>query len=90
MQVLSVSFDAEGKVYKLTGGYCVDRSSGDTGGLGGLFGIIHALGGSLPFPEGRPWRPSLEWEAGAKRLPQVQKEWQSLFGQTNASKNKGS
>ena len=60
-----------GKLYKLTGGYSVDRSAGNTDGLGGVFGIIHALGGKLPFPEGRPWVPSLQWEALAKRLPQI-------------------
>ena len=31
-------------MYKLTGGYCVDRSAGDTHGLGGLFGVLEAAG----------------------------------------------
>lgn len=70
-QVLSCSFDSAGRCYKLTGGYCIDRSAGHSGGLGGVFGLVHAVGGSLPFPEGRPWRPSLQWEAMAKRIPQI-------------------
>ena len=45
-QVLSMSFNKEGECYKLTGGYSVDRTVGNTGGLGGVFGLIHAIGGS--------------------------------------------
>merc|ERR1712059_182206 len=59
--------------YKMTGGYSVDRTVGNTGGLGGVFGLIHAVGGSLPFPEGRPWIPSMKWEVFTHHLP-------SLFG----------
>ena len=29
-----------------SGGYSVDRTVGNTGGLGGLFGILHAVGGN--------------------------------------------
>ena len=46
-QVLSMSFNREGECYKLTGGYSVDRTVGNTGGLGGVFGLIHAIGGML-------------------------------------------
>ena len=63
-----------------TGGYCVDRTCGDTGGLGGLFGVIHALGGSLPFPEGKPWKPSLSWLAFSKHVPQLIDDWKKIFG----------
>ena len=38
-QVLSLSFDNDGKCYKFTGGYSVDRTIGNTDGLGGVFGI---------------------------------------------------
>jgi len=74
-QCFSMSFDETGKCYKLTGGYSVDRSVGDTKGLGGMFGIINALGGSLPFPEGQPWKRSLMWEAFALRAPQIAMDW---------------
>mmetsp|Transcript_64093 Transcript_64093/g.77065 ORF Transcript_64093/g.77065 Transcript_64093/m.77065 type:complete len:305 (-) Transcript_64093:217-1131(-) len=76
-QVFSMSFDETGKCYKLTGGYNVDRSVGDTGGLGGVFGIVTALGGSLPFPEGKPWKRSLLWEAFSLRAPQIMMNWKS-------------
>ena len=46
-QVLSMSFNTEGLCYKLTGGYSVDRTVGNTGGLGGVFGLIHAIGGRM-------------------------------------------
>ena len=29
----------------------VDKNIGNTGGLGGVFGIFYALGYGLPFPE---------------------------------------
>ena len=40
--------------------YVVDRRMGNTGGLGGLFGIMHGVGYTLPFPEGKPF--SLSWQ----------------------------
>lgn len=74
-QVLSMSFNREEECYKLTGGYSVDRTVGNTGGLGGVFGLIHAIGGSLPFPEGKPWKPSLKWEAFSFHVPAIMKIW---------------
>jgi len=74
-QVLSMSFNTEGLCYKLTGGYSVDRTVGNTGGLGGVFGLIHAIGGSLPFPEGKPWQPSLRWELFSYHVPAIAKLW---------------
>jgi len=74
-QVLSMSFNTEGLCYKLTGGYSVDRTVGNTGGLGGVFGLIHAIGGSLPFPEGKPWQPSLRWDLFSYHLPSMVKIW---------------
>lgn len=80
-QCFSMSFNAEGKCYKLTGGYNVDRSVGvETEGLGGMFGIVHALGlMKLPFPEGRPWKRSLMWEALSLRIPQIIDDWKALL-----------
>ena len=35
-------------------------------------GIIHAVKpGSIPFPEAKPWKASLEWEAFAKHVPEI-------------------
>ena len=33
------------------GRYVMDRDIGTTGGLGGLYGVLHAIGRGLPFPE---------------------------------------
>jgi len=74
-QVLSMSFNRDGECYKLTGGYSVDRTVGNTGGLGAVFGLIHAIGGSLPFPEGKPWKPSLRWEAFSFHVPSIINMW---------------
>lgn len=62
-QASSLLFDEEGKVYTLTAGYVMDKRVGNTGGLGALFGILHAIGKPLPIPEGRAWTPSLGFSA---------------------------
>ena len=31
---------------------------GNTGGLGGIFGLFYAIGSPLPFPEANPWKMS--------------------------------
>ncbi|CAE8623023.1 unnamed protein product [Polarella glacialis] len=77
-QIMSVSFDENGKCYKLTGGYCADRTSGNTSNLGGIFGPLNAVRpGLLPFPEARPWSPSLTWEALILRAPQIGKDYKT-------------
>ena len=48
---------------RYTIGYVVDRKVGNTGGLGGLYGILYAIGRPLPFREARPWTPSLPYRA---------------------------
>jgi len=58
-QALSMLFDESGKCYTLTVGYVMDRRIGNTGGMGGLFGPLFAVGHALPFKEGQPWQPSL-------------------------------
>jgi len=85
-QVFSMSFDEGGKCYKLTGGYSVDRAVGDTMGLGGMFGIVTALGGKLPFTEGKPWKRSLLWEALALRVPQMIMDWTKKGKKEDVSK----
>ena len=57
-QVCSLTFDKSGLVTRYTIGYVVDRQVGTTGGLGGLYGVLYAIGRPLPFPEARPWKPS--------------------------------
>lgn len=62
-QVCSITIDhATGLITKYTIGYVVDRTVGNTGGLGGLYGILYALGRPLPFPEAQPWKKSLQYD----------------------------
>jgi len=62
-QACSLTFDERGLVTKYTIGYVTDREVGNTGGLGGLYGIMYAIGKPLPFPEARPWRMSKRYSA---------------------------
>ena len=61
-QVCSLTIDQQtGLITKYTIGYVVDRSVGNTGGLGGLYGILYAIGKPLPFPEAQPWKKSWQY-----------------------------
>lgn len=60
-QACSLTFDASGFVTKYTIGYVMDRDVGNTGGLGGLYGIMYAIGKPLPFPEAQPWKISWQY-----------------------------
>merc|ERR1712029_1074696 len=58
IQSHSVTFNKKGEVTKFTIGYVMDKETGNTGGLGGIFGLFYAIGYPLPFPEAMPWKPS--------------------------------
>ena len=58
-----MTINEDGLIKRYTIGYPVDRSVGNTGGLGGLYGILYAIGRGLPFPEAQPWRPSVQYAA---------------------------
>mmetsp|Transcript_10979 Transcript_10979/g.16816 ORF Transcript_10979/g.16816 Transcript_10979/m.16816 type:complete len:247 (-) Transcript_10979:233-973(-) len=61
-QVCSLTIDHDtGLITRYTIGYVTDRSVGNTGGLGGLYGILYALGKPLPFPEAQPWKMSWQY-----------------------------
>lgn len=63
-QAQSMLFNEQGQCYTLTVGYAMDKRIGNTEGLGGVFGIVKAVGNALPFPEGqRLYTPSLRFEA---------------------------
>jgi len=63
-QAQSMLFNEQGQCYTLTVGYAMDKRIGNTEGLGGVFGIVKAVGKPLPFPEGqRLYTPSLRYEA---------------------------
>lgn len=57
-QACSLKFNEDGKVIKYTIGHVMERSMGNTGGMGGIFGPAYAIGKPLPFPEARPYKPS--------------------------------
>lgn len=61
-QACSLTFDARGFVTKYTIGVVMDRQVGNTGGLGGLYGILYAIGKPLPFPEAQPWQMSKRYQ----------------------------
>lgn len=62
-QVCSITIEhTTGLISKYTIGYVVDRTIGNTDGLGGLYGILHALGRPLPFPEAQPWKKSMQYD----------------------------
>jgi len=60
-QACSMTFNARGECTQLTVGYVMDKNVGNTGGLGGVFGILYAIGYALPFPEAQPWSMSLQY-----------------------------
>ncbi|WIA33949.1 hypothetical protein OEZ86_007044 [Tetradesmus obliquus] len=57
-QTSSLSFNEQGEVTDFTMGYVMDRRLGSTGGLGGAFGLLYAIGCPFPYPEGHPWQSS--------------------------------
>lgn len=62
-QACSVKIGENGLVTKYTIGHVMERSIGNTGGLGGIFGPAYAIGKPLPFPEANPWKPSKRYRA---------------------------
>lgn len=70
-QAQSMLFNERGECYTLTVGYAMDKRIGNTEGLGGVFGMVKAVGKPLPFPEGqRLYTPSLRFEA-VERIAKV-------------------
>jgi hypothetical protein len=59
-QTFHIDFDEDGKMTEF-GFYTVDRNQGNTGGLGGAFAFFYGVGKPLPFPEGKPYKPSLRY-----------------------------
>merc|ERR1719247_988244 len=58
VQTHSITFNEKGEVQKFTIGYVMDKETGNTGGLGGVFGLFYAIGYALPFREAQPYSPS--------------------------------
>jgi len=60
-QAISLTFNADGKVVRYTGGYVMDKTLGNSGGMGGAFGPLWAIGKGFPFPEAKPYSPSIQF-----------------------------
>merc|ERR1712032_332092 len=58
-QTCSIRFNDAGLVDEYTIGYVMNRRVGNTGGLGGIYGILWAVGKPFPFPEANPHKQSL-------------------------------
>lgn len=64
-QAVSVTFDSEDKVARLTGGYITDVRDGTTGGAGAMFAVLKSVGAKgTPRPGGKTFK-FLNW-LGAK------------------------
>jgi hypothetical protein len=57
-QSMYLEFDDDLRVREY-GLYTADRNHGNTGGLGGLLGYYYGVGKPVPYPEGKPFKPSL-------------------------------
>lgn len=76
-QMFSMTFNDAGQVTFFNVGYVIDRTVGNTGGLGGAFGFFWATGNALPFPECQPFKGSFQLRA----LGLLQKLQRMLPGQ---------
>lgn len=82
-QACSMLFNEKGEATQLTVGYVMDRQLGNTGGLGGVFGILYAIGYGLPFPEAQPWQKSIQYDLFQKvsgMISPIQKFVKGLSG----------
>ena len=59
-QAFSMTFNEAGQLTLFNVGYVIDRTVGNTGGLGGAFGFFWGTGNPLPFPECQPFKGSLQ------------------------------
>jgi len=90
IQRISVSFcPKEEKVYKLTGGYVIDREAyfDPNRGLGGLFAVNMIKGLYIPVPEMQPWNPTLEWVATTTHVGGIVDSWKNFLGEKKTIKS---
>jgi hypothetical protein len=43
--------------------FFTDKTLGNTGGMGGVFGPLYCIGKGFPFPEAKPYSPSWQFRA---------------------------
>ena len=67
----------------------MDRMVGNTGGLGGFFGVLWRIGKGFPFSEGQPYQPSSGYRIFAQatgrygetgRRLEINSNWRDLMG----------
>jgi predicted ester cyclase len=83
VQAQSLTFNEQGQITKFTIGYVLDKETGNTGGLGGVFGLLYGIGYGLPFPEAQPYQPSPIYGT----LMQGNRAIQDLFKANPSAKN---
>ena len=72
-QAMGVVFNAAGRVAKINVGAVMDRTSGNTAGLGGLFGFLWFVGKAPPAPEYQPYKRSWQFALLSKMAPLLTK-----------------
>ena len=72
-QSMGLVFRPDGKVSKINVGAVIDRTSGNTAGLGGLFGFLWFVGKAPPAPEYQPYKRSWQFALLAKLGPLLTK-----------------
>lgn len=77
-QTSSYTFNKDGKLVEMTIGYVQDRRIGNQGGLGGIFGMLYAVGRGLPFREAQPWKTSFRYKL-FQTLPRFTQMISKLF-----------
>lgn len=72
-QAMGVIFNEAGQVLQINVGAVMDRTAGNTGGLGGLFGFLWFVGKAPPAPEYRPFKRSWQFRLLSKLGPLLTK-----------------
>merc|ERR1719387_361248 len=72
-QAMGLVFTREGRVSKINVGAVMDRTSGNTAGLGGLFGFLWFVGKAPPAPEYQPYKRSWQFSLLSKLAPVLTK-----------------
>lgn len=72
-QSMGVVFEASGKVRQINVGAVIDRTAGNTAGLGGLFGFLWFVGKAPPAPEYQPYRRSWQFRLLSAAAPLLTK-----------------
>jgi len=72
-QSMGLVFRPDGRVSKINVGAVIDRTSGTTAGLGGLFGFLWFVGKAPPAPEYQPYKRSWQFQLLAKAAPLLTK-----------------